>query len=177
MIRWFENIIATGAPLKCDLAFIFGLEAVSFKDIIVHLIICKISIDPEHLHTAPGPASPVLHLLIVQAIQYPASDCLMPERMGIDPLLDPCIPGNILDGNTNSLITQWLERLIYCGPQGCLRVVLHRMDRKPLIQITSTPGYGYALGCSGLLASAGLANVDNSAILINHILLYRMDVK
>jgi hypothetical protein len=45
------------------------------------------------------------------------------------------------------------------------------MYKKPLIQITSTPGDRNAFGFSGLLTPVGLANVDNSNILIKfHIL-------
>ena len=123
-----DSLIAAGALLKSNLALIFGLEAVSFKDFIVYLIIREISIYLEHLHTAFGPTCPMLHFLFVQTVQYLASDRLMPERMGIHPLLNPGIPGNILDGNTNCLITQWLVRFVYCGSEGCLRVVLHGMD-------------------------------------------------
>ena len=55
----------------------------------------------------------MFHFLFVQAVQYPACNCLMPERMGIDPFLDPGIPGNILDGNTNSLI-RTMDRFGLC---------------------------------------------------------------
>ena len=117
-VRRFKDIIAARAFLKCDLALTFGFETVSLEDLIVYLIISEISIYLEHLHTALGPAGPMFHFLFIQAVQYPACNCLMPERMGIDPFLDPGIPGNVLDSNTDGFATQWVVRLIYCGPQG-----------------------------------------------------------